>query len=737
VSVFDRLSATSIVALKKINPSSYRTGVVELSIFLDALRSVDPNLKVFLKKIPLSKRKDILISIQKVVLYAFHEAHLDNSETVEPFHLAIAVYHQVDIEKYFAFKHLVRGEMKKEEASQFGTFVKNLTSKESIKNTPHFIGREDELTKLIIGLVSKNAKPVLLVGNEGVGKTSLVMELAKRIKKGKVPYSLLNSRILRIRFPALLGLLPIDGNVPPGVLISKFLTALVNSEKKEGEKTIVFIDDLKIGSNFIFGIEPDSLNDDVLLIGAYEEDSAINIPEESLSKLWEIVRFGEYEKNSLKTVMKKYAKDMKRFANVEFEDMAVEEIINKTMDGDDEYALPGGVLDIMQRLVIYKQHSATDYDVQEVLYKDIMREKDITKSQVLLNTLGEIAIAPLTITRDDVELYFKLLNGDSEIIVSSDQKFSSSKLLKIENELKKYIVGQDVALEALGRALRISSLKLGSKYKPIGSFLFLGPTGVEKTETAKALAKVLYGTRGKNKLKPENFIRIDMSEYSEKHSVSKLFGAPPGYVGYDDGAILADYLKEHPSCVVLFDEIDKAHPEVLNSLLHIMEEGEIRDNTGEYVSFENAIILMTSNHGAELIDKKDIGFSKDIDKNAEMEKLLIDNLKKELKPEFINRFDDIVVYKKLRKVDFEKILDLILEPIINSLKERGIKFKILVGAKKWLVEKGASDEFGARELRRVVNKELVDLISKILLKDESKKKITIAVGKDKKKLIVK
>lgn len=733
MSVFDRLSATSIVVLKKIDPVSYRTGSVELNIFLKALKSVDPKLSSLFKKIPLIKDKKFEVSIQKVVLYAFHEAHLSNSEAVEPYHLAIAVYHHVDVEKYFVFKHTVKKEIDSEESTQFSSLVQNLTDN---KKDFLFKGREGELTKLIINLVSKNTKPVLLVGDEGVGKTTLVMELAKRIRQGRVHYSLLNSRVLRIKASALLNLLPIEGNVPPGILISKVLTAIVNSEKKEGEKTILFIDDLKMGYNFMFAVEQDSLSPDILLIGAYEETVSMNIPEASFTKLWEIIRFDEYEKESLNIVMHKYANSMKKIANVGFEDEAIEEIIKYVTEETDEYPLPGGALDLMQRLVVYKQHISTDYDIQRTLYKDIISEKDINKSEALLNTLGEIAIAPITISVDDVVDYFELLIGSSESTTNNDLKFSSSKLLKIENELKEHIIGQDPALEALGRALRISSLKLGLKYKPIGSFLFLGPTGVGKTETAKVLAGLLYGMKGKNKVRPENFIRVDMSEYSEKHSVSKLFGAPPGYVGYDDGGILADYVREHPSCVVLFDEIDKAHPEVLNTLLHIMEEGEIRDNSGEYVSFENAIILMTSNHGAELIGKNAIGFGSKNNQDIETEKLLIENLKKELKPEFLNRFDDIIVYKKLKKKDFEKILDLELSPILESLSKRGIKLNIGIRVKKWLVEKGSSDEFGARELKRLVNKELVDKLSKVLLKDYDKTKIIVSVAKDKKSLVV-
>jgi ATP-dependent Clp protease ATP-binding subunit ClpA len=260
--------------------------------------------------------------------------------------------------------------------------------------------------------------------------------------------------------------------------------------------------------------------------------------------------------------------------------------------------------------------------------------------------------------------------------------------------------------------------------KPLGSFMLLGPTGVGKTETAKAIAKYLFGTRDKNGRIPKNFLRIDMTEFAEKHSVAKLFGAPPGYVGYEDNTSLADFVKENPHCIVLFDEIDKANPDVLNSLLHIMDEAEIRTNSGEFVSFENVIIIMTSNHGAELIDKQLIGFSeKNTDQEQKVKDLLINNLKKVLKPELLNRFDEIIVFKKLSEESLDKIIKLILSPLEKSLQERNIKLTVLANAIKVISKKANYVEYGARDLKRTIKRDITDEVAKHLL-SKSKKQIT-------------
>lgn len=735
--IFDRLSVTSIIALKKLD--NLKRNVVEVGSFLSALESVDTTLSPIIKKYSLKSviNEKKSVNVQKIVLYAFHEAHLSSSEYVEPYHLAISIYHQFDIEKYFTFKHEIKKTLNAENPFQFSDLVQDLTSYK-LKDFPNFLGRENELTKLIVELVSGNNKPVLLVGEDGSGKTSLILELSRRIKLGMVPYNLLNMKVLRIKFSALVNLLPVDGNYSPSFMLSKVLTAIVNSERKPNEKVIVFIDDLKMGNNFIFGIEPGSLSNEVFLIGAYEGSTVNGINgEDAIVRFWTLLEMDEFDKDSLKKLVSIAAKKIKKSSSVDFESSALEEIIDRLTDPNMDYILPGNALDIMDKVSIYKKHVKTDYSVQKSLYQDLLKEKSLEESDNLLNTLGDVVTSPTKITLEDVKAYFNLLNGQSiQDTLFNGIDIDSNKLLSLDRELGKYIIGQQEAVSSLSRALRISSLKLDSKNRPIGSFLFLGPTGVGKTETAKSLARLLYGIRGKNKSNPEGYIRIDMAEYTEKHAVSKLFGAPPGYVGYDDGGILANYVREHPSCVVLFDEIDKANPDVLNTLLHIMEEGEIRTNNGETVSFENTIVIMTSNHGTELNGKGLVGFGRSND-GSESTLMLIENLKKYLKPEFINRFDDIIVYNKLSNSDFEKILDTLLIPLRNNLLDRGINLSVSERASKWLVEKGASEEFGARELRRVINKELIDPISQILLKNIERKEIVIDLLKKNNSLSIK
>ena len=258
--------------------------------------------------------------------------------------------------------------------------------------------------------------------------------------------------------------------------------------------------------------------------------------------------------------------------------------------------------------------------------------------------------------------------------------------------------------------------------------MFAGPTGVGKTETAKALAKYLYGSRDKNQQYPRSFLRIDMTEYSEKHAVSKLFGPPPGYVGYDDASSLADFVKENPYSIVLFDEIDKAHPDVLNSLLHIMDESEIRTNSGEFVSFENVIILMTSNHGIELLNKLNIGFEKNKPLTGlDVEDILMANLKKNLKPELLNRFDELIIFGPLSQEAILRICEKILEPVKKNLALTGIELVVRKTALKNLASKANVAEYGARDIQRTIKREVLDAIAKKLLssKDLSLSKIVV------------
>ena len=308
----------------------------------------------------------------------------------------------------------------------------------------------------------------------------------------------------------------------------------------------------------------------------------------------------------------------------------------------------------------------------------------------------------------------------------------------LEKNLHERVVGQNEAVEAVAKAIRRGRVGLKDPNRPIGSFLFLGPTGVGKTELSKALAEVLFGDQNA-------MIRLDMSEYMEAHSVSKLIGSPPGYVGFEEGGQLTEKIRRKPYAVILFDEIEKAHPDVMNMLLQILEDGRLTDSTGRTVNFKNTVIIMTSNLGARLItDKKTLGFANNEDKKEdgnkeyeETKKEVMDVLKKELRPEFINRIDEIIVFHKLNDDEISSIIDIMLKQVVERLKAQKIEIELDESVKKLIAEKGIDKNFGARPLRRTIQNLLEDRLAEEIIDGKlNKGKVTKIGVKDGKVTIM-
>ncbi|MBR2708694.1 MAG: ATP-dependent Clp protease ATP-binding subunit, partial [Bacilli bacterium] len=317
------------------------------------------------------------------------------------------------------------------------------------------------------------------------------------------------------------------------------------------------------------------------------------------------------------------------------------------------------------------------------------------------------------------------------IPVSKVSEGESEKLKHLEENLHKRVIGQDEAVSSVAKAIKRSRLGLKDPNKPIGSFLFLGPTGVGKTELSKALAESLFGTE-------DALIRIDMSEYMEGHSTAKLIGAPPGYVGYDEAGQLTEKVRRKPYSVILFDEIEKAHPDVMNTLLQVLDDGRLTDSQGRTVNFKNTIIIMTSNVGARLItDNKKLGFTneeeeKDTKKEYEStKKEVMAQLKKEFKPEFLNRIDDIIVFHKLLPEDIRKIVDLMLKDVERLMNKQGIKVEIDDKAKEFVAKAGVDDAYGARPLKRAIQSMIEDKIAEAILDGKVDKKVSLTADKER------
>ena len=697
IDILDRLSDKSIQLLRGLNPDLSEIKQVKAGDVIFLISKESEEIAQVLRELKVSFKSKKKIDIADWIINAYSEAYVTDSRIVEVQHLLLSLLLGIDVQKYYHAKRKINLNIQTSRQGYLAKYVEDFTEIAKKSKTSILHGRSKELIHLMVNLSTKGGKPTLLIGGSGSGKTTLMKELARKIIENDVPEELIGSRILGIKLSGLVNSLPIENNTLQSGMLSSLFSSIAEMNKDQYTKTILFFDDLNYGVNFFVGIESAYLSNDILFVGAARDDNSEKFWESPISKMWNVVFLDDQSDKEIKEILINYGKKVRKKDSIEFSVDSIGKIveINKAdlANGD---VMPGAGIKMMDLLATYKRH-------------------------IMSNSLG-VDFESDVITALDVDTFFNGQNFDSKD-KSSTSKILNDRLETLEDSISKEIIGQDTAISLLVSSLRVSSLKLYSEPRPVGTFLFLGPTGVGKTQISKVLARQLFGYKEGTKKHPDKFLRIDMTEYSEKHSVSKLFGAPPGYIGYDDGASLCDFVSENPNSVVLFDEIDKAHPDVLNSLLHIMDEAEIRSNTGDMVSFEEVIILMTSNHGANLINSNEIGFSNG--KNTHWKSDLKTYLKKHLKPEFLNRFDEIIIFEPLNEDSLLKITDSIVNPIIKSLSVRNIMLKVSLPVKRYLVKKSGT-EYGARELRRAINRDLIDPISKILLKSKDVLEIRVS-----------
>ena len=621
------------------------------------------------------------------------------------------------------------------------------------------IGREKEIARIMEILSRRTKNNPCLVGEPGVGKTAIVEGLARQIAEGIVPESMKDKRIMVLDLPGM-----IAGSKYRGEFEER-MKKLIREVKTAGN-IILFLDELHtiIGAGGAEGaidasniLKPSLARGEMQLIGAttlteyrkyIEKDAAlerrfqpVTVEEptedecirilEGLKEKYEAHHDVEIEEDALKAAVHmscRYIND--RFPPDKAIDVLDESCSKVKLRG---FKVPENIVGTEIRCGKLEQEKeaalkAGDIEKASELHREQKEaEKKLEQAKKRFNKKNEKKKVP--VTEEDVA---DVISMWTRIPVTRLNESESERLKKLDKTLEKRVIGQEEAIQALSKAVKRGRVGLKDPARPIGSFLFLGPTGVGKTELSKALAEALFGNE-------EDMIRVDMSEYMEKHSVSKMIGSPPGYVGHEDGGQLSEKVRRNPYSVILFDEIEKAHPDVFNILLQVLDDGHITDSQGRKVDFRNTVIIMTSNAGAKaIIEPKKLGFTQQEDQKADYKRMkanVMDEVKQLFRPEFLNRIDEIIVFHPLNEDNMKKIVGLMCKEVVQRAKEQlEIILVVRDSVKKHIVETGSDKKYGARPLRRAVQSQLEDKLAEALLNGEIKRGDHVEAGISKKEI---
>lgn len=626
--------------------------------------------------------------------------------------------------------------------SQLDKFGRDLTLLAQEGKLDPVIGRQPEVERVIHILSRRTKNNPVLIGEPGVGKTAVVEGLAQRIIGGQVPEILRHKKVFSLDMASILA-----GTAHRGQFEARLKDIIKEVVKAEGQ-IILFMDEVHtlIGAGAAEGaidaanmLKPSLARGELQMIGATTLDEYKKHIEKdaALERRFQPVIVKEPTIDESIQILKGLRENYETHHQVRITNEAIEASVNMSKRYINDRFLPDKAIDLMDeasaqvRISSIKEPSNLKEVEQKLLdLKEKLREESLTASEkskvnkeveslkeireelVELWTKTKIEETP-NVTKKDVAKVVSLMTGIPLEELSLEEK---EKLAKLESRLSQRVVGQSHAIKCLASAIRRSRAGLKDPKRPIGTFLFLGSTGVGKTEVAKSLAEVLYGNE-------DMLVRLDMTEYMEKHTVSRLFGAPPGYIGYDNGGQLTDIVRRKPFSIILLDEVEKAHTDVFNALLQIMDDGRLTDGKGRTVDFKNTIIIMTSNLGSNLLKKADIGFIKEKGETKESEiefnqKKLDRVLKDYFKPEFLNRIDETVVFTNLTKEDISKIVEILIARTRSLLKEQNINLELDSKAFSYLIENGYSDEYGARPLKRLIQKHIENKLSEMIIGNE-------------------
>ena len=604
------------------------------------------------------------------------------------------------------------------------------------------VGREQEIERIMEILSRRTKNNPCLVGEPGVGKTAIVEGLAQRIAMGAVPAPLQNRRLLTLDMASM-----VAGSKYRGEFEERIKRVI--KEAEESQEVLLFIDELHtiIGAGGAEGamdasniLKPSLARGEIQLIGAttIEEYRKYIEKDPALERRFQPVTVEEPTMEETVEILKGLRKAYEKHHGVVITDEAVQAAVTLSERYINDRFLPDKAIDLLDEAAARKQLQG--YKIPKALEELKIRaeERDYKKEQVevrqkfeqqrkrLQKKAGENATK---VREEDIAEVVALW---TRIPVQRLAEKESHRLLKLEHTLHQRVVGQDEAVQAVAKAIRRGRVGLKDPKRPIGSFLFLGPTGVGKTELSKTLAEVVFGSE-------QAMIRVDMSEYMEKHSVSKLVGSPPGYVGYEEGGQLSEKVRRNPYSVILFDEIEKAHPDVFNILLQVLDDGHITDSRGRKVDFKNTILIMTSNAGASsIMSPKKLGFAA-VDDEKRNYQVMKDNVMEEVrrifKPEFLNRIDEIIVFHSLNKDHVKKIAGILLNEFSRRCKEQlNITLEVRPSAKELISEAGFDEKYGARPLKRAIQTKVEDALAQEILEGRVKAGDTVAVGVSKKEV---
>ncbi len=726
---------------------------------------------------------------KRVIENAFIEARKLGSEFIGTEHLLIGIMHEgdsvavrimmdLDVNPQKLYNEIVKVIREDDNANE-GMNQNNGKAKGSFHQTPTLnqfgndltkqategkldpvIGRKNEIERVIQILSRRTKNNPCLIGEPGVGKTAVVEGLAEKIVAEDVPETLKNKRVVSLDISSMVAGAKYRGDFEER--IKKCL-----SEVKKAGDVILFIDEIHtiVGAGSAEGavdaaniLKPLLARGEVQVIGAttlneyrkyIEKDAA-------LERRFSPVTVGEPTIEETIQILEGIQDKYEAHHNVKITPEAIKVAVNLSVRYINDRFLPDKAIDLvdeaasrvkMKTYTMPDNIKALEEKIAELdkEKEDAIRTQDFEKAATLRDTeksqkeklekekqkwQNKNTRNVITLTEEDIA---SVIASWTNIPANKITQDENEKLKNLEESLHQRVIGQDEAVKAVAKAIRRGRVGLKDPNRPIGSFLFLGPTGVGKTELSKALAESLFGNENA-------MIRVDMSEYMEPHSVSKLIGSPPGYVGYDEGGQLTEKIRRKPYAVILFDEIEKAHPDVMNMLLQILDDGRLTDATGRTVNFKNTVIIMTSNIGARLItDKTTLGFSvgSDSDETRQKEyentkKDVMSELKKQFRPEFINRIDEIIVFHKLSQDDIGKIIDIMLKQVQNRLKEQEMNVEFDNSVKEFISKKGIDTNYGARPLKRAIQSNLEDRLAEAILdgKIQKKKSVKVSVEND-------